>query len=166
MGILLRGSHRSPPRRAELARGEDGTHRVLVIANQVVSDRSLSAEIQARCGDGRGEVLIVAPALAASRSAVWASDVDASIGEARRRLEVSLEAAAEAGLRARGQVGDPDPNVALEDALRSFAADEIVIWTHTPDRSPWLEHGVVQRAREEIALPLTHVVIDSGEDPP
>jgi hypothetical protein len=161
VGVMLRGSHRGPPRRAELSHGEDGRHRVLVIANQAVSSRVLLAEIQSRCEGGRGEVLIVAPALTASRAAIWASDVDPSIEDARRRLELSLQAAAEVGLRARGQVGDPDPGVALEDALRSFAADEIVIWTHTPDRSPWLEHGVVQRAREAVDLPLTHVVIDS-----
>jgi hypothetical protein len=165
VGVVLVGSHRSRPREVERAQAGDGRHRVLVLANQAVGDRSLLAEIQARCGNGRGEVLIVAPALAVSRSAVWASDVDGSLADARRRLDVSLKAAAEAGIQARGEVGDPDPGVALEDALRGFAADEIVIWTHTPDRSPWLERGVVQRAREEAGLPLTHVVIDSEGRP-
>ena len=66
----------------------------------------------------------------------------------------------EAGLKARGEVGDSDPNVAIEDALRQFPADEIIISTHPPERSRWLEHGVVQRARDEIDLPVTHVVVD------
>ena len=42
----------------------------------------------------------------------------------------------------------------------SFAADEIIISTHPPERSRWLEHRVVQRTREEIDLPVTHVVVD------
>lgn len=163
VGVVLLGPHRDRARALERPQAGDGRHRVLVIANQAVGDRSLLAEIQSRCEGGRGEVLIVAPALAVSRSAVWASDVDASLADARRRLEVSLAAAAAAGLHARGEVGDPDPSAALADALRGFAADEIVIWTHTPDRSPWLERGVVQRAREEVDLPLTHVVIDSED---
>jgi GABA permease len=75
-------------------------------------------------------------------------------------MELSVLALGEAGLRARGEVGDSDPTVALEDGLRSFAADEIIISTHPPDRSRWLEHGVVERTREEIDLPLTHVVVD------
>jgi hypothetical protein len=66
-----------------------------------------------------------------------------------------------AGLAARGQVGDHhDPNTAIEDALREFPADELVISTHPPERSRWLEGGVVERARTEIPLPLTHVVVD------
>jgi hypothetical protein len=64
------------------------------------------------------------------------------------------------GLRARGEVGDSDPNVAIEDALRTFPADEVIISTHPPDRSRWLERGVVQRARDDVELPVTHVVVD------
>ena len=162
-----RALHRSRPIRvgqAELARSSDGGHRVLVLANEAAAGRSLWAEIERRCGDRRGEVLIVAPALTDSRAALWASDLDAAIEQAGRRLELSLRAAREAGLDAHGRVGDADPNTAMEDALRSFAADEIVIWAHTPDRSPWLERGVVQRAREEIDLPVTHVVVVAAGD--
>lgn len=165
VGLALRDVRRGPSRRTELARTGDGRHRILVIANQALGSPALLAGIESRCGDGRGEVLIVAPALTASRTAIWASDVDPAIEDAQRRLELSLRAAKEAGLSARGQVGDPDPNVALEDALRAFAADEVVIWTHTPDRSPLLERGAVQRAREAVDLPLTHVVIDVGDGP-
>lgn len=50
--------------------------------------------------------------------------------------------------------------MAIEDALRTFPADEILISTHPPDRSRWLEGGVVERARAEIELPITHVVVD------
>ncbi len=69
------------------------------------------------------------------------------------------------GLRAKGEIGDSDPNTAIEDALRAFPADEIVISTHPPERSHWLERGVVERAREEIDLPVTHVVVDLAAEP-
>jgi GABA permease len=75
-------------------------------------------------------------------------------------MELSLIAIRDAGLKARGEVGDSDPNLAIEDALRVFAAEEIVISTHPPDKSRWLEHGVVRRTREEVDLPVTHVVVD------
>lgn len=152
------------PRQAELARSADGGHRVLVLANAAAAGRALWTEIGSRCGE-EGEVLIVAPALTDSRATLWASDLDRAIEAASRRLELSLRAAREAGLSAEGRVGDADPNVALEDALRAFAADEIMIWTHTPDRSPWLERGIVQRAREEVGLPITHVVVDPATRP-
>ena len=91
---------------------------------------------------------MVTPALAGSRASHWASDIDEAIELARQRMELSLIAIDELGLKAKGEIGDSDPNVAIEDALRVFPADEIVISTHPPHRSRWLEHGVVERARE------------------
>ncbi|MDQ3865262.1 MAG: amino acid permease, partial [Actinomycetota bacterium] len=61
---------------------------------------------------------------------------------------------------ARGQVGDDDPLQAMDDALRSFGADEIIISTHPPGRSNWLERDVVSRARERYECPIAHVVVD------
>ena len=65
-----------------------------------------------------------------------------------------------AGLSASGHLGDADPLQALDDALRVFEPDEVVISTHPPQRSGWLERQVVRRARERYTLPITHVVID------
>jgi hypothetical protein len=106
------------------------------------------------------EILVVTPSLAASRADHWASNIDEAIELARQRMELSLIEIERQGLKARGEIGDSDPNVAIEDALRVFPADEIVISTHPPHRSRWLEHGVVGRARDEIDLPITHVVVD------
>jgi hypothetical protein len=48
----------------------------------------------------------------------------------------------------------------MEDALRLFGADEIIISTHPEGRSHWLERGVVTGARERFAVPIQHVVVD------
>ncbi len=48
----------------------------------------------------------------------------------------------------------------MEDALRTFGADEIVISTHPEGKSHWLERGVVEKARERFMVPITHVVTD------
>jgi len=99
--------------------------------------------------------------MTSSRLELLASDVDGAIDEARRRLDRSLAAMRAAGLNASGQVGDHhDPNAAIEDALREFAADEVIISTHPPERSKWLEQGVVDRAEEDLPVPVTHVVVD------
>ena len=120
----------------------------------------MRAEIRERSRGRRSEILVVVPALTASQLEHWASDVDGAIADARRRLDDSLRAMREAGLDARGQVGDHhEPNASIEDALREFAADEIIISTHPPERSRWLEQGVVERARNEIPRPVTHVVV-------
>lgn len=159
-GIAYNSSRGSLARNVELTRGGDGKHRLLVVANETVEGEALLEEIGQRCHNRNCEILVVTPALAASRASHWASDIDEAIELARQRMELSLIAIDQLGLKARGEIGDSDPNVAIEDALRVFPADEIVISTHPPERSRWLEHGVVERARNEIDLPITHVVVD------
>jgi hypothetical protein len=160
-GMAWRTARGALPRDLPLSRGGDGRHRVLVIANQTVGGRALLEEISNRSRARNSEILVLTPALARSRAAHWASDTDEATELARQRMELSLQAIEEAtGLRARGLVGDSDPNIAIEDALREFPADEIIISTHPPERSRWLEQGVVSRARDEIDLPVTHVVVD------
>ena len=90
----------------------------------------------------------------------WASDEDPAREEARRRLEASLERLRTNGIEASGEVGDADPLQAIEDAVRTFGPDEIIISTHPEGRSHWLERGVVTGARERFAVPITHVVVD------
>jgi hypothetical protein len=136
----------------------DGRRRILVVANETVAGRALRAEVVLRA-QPEADVLVVCPALN-SPLRHWASDEDRARAEAQKRLDGSLAALAEAGVVARGEVGDADPIQAMEDALRTFGADEIVLSTHPPGRSNWLEKGVVGRARESFDVPLTHVVVD------
>ena len=160
VAVGYRSARGSLPRQVEVTRGGDGRHRVLVVANETVEGEALLDEIRERCRGRRSEALVLTPALVASRASHWASDLDEAIELARQRMELSLIALRAAGVKASGEIGDSDPMVAIEDALRAFPADEIVISTHPPRRSRWLESGVVERAREEIDLPVTHVVVD------
>jgi GABA permease len=160
IGFGYRSARGSLPGNVQLTRGGDRKFRLLVVANETVQGEALLKEIGDRCRDRQCEVMVVTPALAASRASHWASDIDEAIELARQRMELSLIEIKQLGFRAKGEIGDSDPNVAIEDALRVFPADEIVISTHPPDRSRWLEHGVVDKARERIDLPITHVVVD------
>ncbi len=160
IGLAYRSSRGSMRGDVAVRSGGDNRHRLLVVANQTVAGRALLEEIGNRCRDRDCEVLVVTPALAGSRAAHWASDIDEGLGLARERLERSLAEIERLGLTARGEIGDSDPNLAIEDALRQFAADEVVISTHPPAQSRWLENGVVRNARERLELPVTHVVVD------
>jgi uncharacterized membrane protein len=160
IGTAWRSSRGSMRANFQISKGGDGKRRLLVVANQTVQGRELLQEIEDRSRGGRTEILVVTPALVSSRAAHWSSDVDEATELARQRMELSLIAIQQAGLRAKGRVGDSEPQVAIEDALSEFPADEIIISTHPPDRSRWLEKGVVARAREQIDVPVTHVVVD------
>jgi uncharacterized membrane protein len=137
----------------------DGRKRVLVVANETVAGRALRGEVLHRTSGTDADVLVVCPALN-SRIRHWTSDEDQARALAQERLERSLATLAEHGVEARGEVGDDDPMQAIEDALRTFGADEIIISTHPPGRSNWLETELITRARERFDLPITHVVVD------
>jgi hypothetical protein len=160
VGLAWRGARGSLPSDFAPSSSDDDRHRLLVVANETVAGQGLMEEIGRRCADRDCEVFVVAPALAGSRAAHWASDIDDGIALARQRLQMSLDGVGRLGLRASGEIGDSDPNLAIEDALRHFPADEVLISTHPPERSRWLEHGVVTSAREKLELPVTHVVVD------
>jgi hypothetical protein len=162
IGLLWQSARGSEPRNVEVAHSDDGVFRLLVVANETVGGRALLEEIRSRCAKHeRAEIFVMTPPLAASRASHLASDVDGAIEEARRRLEASLRTMEAAGLHARGDVGDHhDVHAAIEDALQRFPADEVIISTHPPERSRWLELGVVEKASRDLPLPITHVVVD------
>jgi hypothetical protein len=139
--------------------GAEDERRILVIANETVGGAELMRILRSKSEGVREQILVVCPALN-SQVRTWASDEDGARAEAQRRLDASLSRLRQDGVQARGEVGDGDPVQAIEDALRTFGADEIVISTHPEGRSHWLERNVVGHARERFDVPITHVVVD------
>jgi hypothetical protein len=159
LGWWLRARREERPVQTAARPHAAGERRILVVANETVGGHTLRSMILEKSLDVREEVLVVTPALN-SPLKTWVSDEDQARAAAQERLHESLAKLAEAGVQARGEVGDGDPLQAMEDALRTFGADEIIISTHPEGRSNWLERGVVTKARERFAVPITHVVVD------
>jgi len=158
--LWIRSRSDEPARRASVERhGGEDERRILVIANETVGGEELLAILRQKAEGVRSRVLVVCPALN-SPVRTWASDEDGARAAAQTRLDASLAQLARDGIQAEGEVGDGDPVQAIEDALRTFGADEIVISTHPEGRSHWLERDVVGSARERFAVPITHVVVD------
>lgn len=149
-----------PLREAEhagLARPPSSGPRLLVVANQTLGGEELREDLVARAP--RPELRVVAPVLV-SRARYVMSDIDTELVLARERLDEMLGWARGQGFAVSGEVCADGPLTALEDELRSFGPEEVLISTHTPERSNWLEAGVVERAREELGIPVAHVVVD------
>ena len=161
--LFFRGDEKRPIQTAPARQGGEGERRILVIANETVGGATLRDRIRERSEGVRAEVLVVAPALN-TPIRHWASDEDGARAVAESRLQESLSLLRSGGVSARGEVGDSEPLQAIEDALRTFGADEIIISTHPEGRSQWLERGVVSAARERFAVPITHVVVDLDAD--
>ena len=158
--LWLRSRQDEPAQRASVARrGGAGERRILVIANETVGGEELLAILRRKAKGVHAHVLVVCPALN-SQVRTWTSDEDGARAAAQRRLDASLVQLERDGVQAEGAVGDGDPLQAIEDALRTFGADEIVISTHPEGRSHWLERNVVGAARDRFDVPITHVVVD------
>jgi GABA permease len=157
--IYLRQRGERPPRQHVAHLSPPDEHRVLVVANETVGGEELMKEIGELALAGQTRFHVVCPALN-SRLKTWTSDSDEAREAAQRRLDTTLGRLAEVGIEATGEVGDLDPLVSIEDAIRAFHPDEIVISTHPVGRSNWLERGVVTAARERFDLNVTHVVVD------
>lgn len=170
LGVLLAHYVRSEAGQAEPSvwerrRDAPGKRRVLVVANETCRGRALLDEVRYRTAGYDAEVLVVAPSLT-SHVRHWTSDTDEARGAAQERLDRSLEELAAAGVRARGEIGDEDPIQAIEDALHTFGPDEVIVSTHPPGRSNWLEQAIVERARDRFpGVPITHVVVDLEREP-
>jgi hypothetical protein len=157
--LLFSGRQEGPRSAPTVRRSAPDEKRILVVANETVGGETLRSCIRKKTEGFREEVLVVTPALN-SPLRHWASDEDGARAAAQERLERSLSRLGTLGIQARGEVGDAEPLQAIEDALRTFGADEIIISTHPEGRSHWLEKGVVTGARERFAVPITHVVVD------
>jgi hypothetical protein len=157
--FLNKNRHLDPPDPVSSKETPADVHHVLVVANETVAGRKLHDAVR-RATEGRpARVLVVSPALN-SPLRHFVSDEDKARQAAQERLNRSMRALGDAGIDARGEVGDADPLQAIEDALRTFGADEIIISTHPEGRSNWLEKGVVSGAERRFTVPITHVVVD------
>jgi len=104
------------------------------------------------------EVLVVSPATNQSKLAFWVSDADEAIHEAETAQEETVERLEEAGVDAAGDTGEAEPALAIQDALATFPADRIVIFSHAGEKDYREEEGLAD-AEERFGVPVTHAEI-------
>jgi nucleotide-binding universal stress UspA family protein len=139
--------------------GAPDERRVLVVANETVAGEELLSTISTLALSQQTRFRVVCPALN-SRLKTYTSDEDPARAAAQERLDATLARLAAVGIDASGEVGDGDPLVAVDDGVRTFGPNEIVISTHPPGKSNWLEKGIVDSVRARYDVPVTHVVVD------
>lgn len=116
-------------------------------------------------GQGNGVSLrVVVPAVEASAFQHTLGDIDEPKREAEARLGRVLEELRANGVEAAGEVGDPDPIQAAQDALLKAPADEIVIFEHEQAQARWFEEGLLEKAEAGLEPPLRIVVLHSDQD--
>jgi GABA permease len=132
--------------------------RVLIVANETVGADELLGELRRLKNETEADYLVCVPAhpLHTGQGAGWSPD--ASVIAARHRLEGVLATLRGEGLKVEGDLGDHRPLHAMDDAVKAFNPDLIVISTHPEERSQWLRQDIVEQAQRKYGLPIRHII--------
>jgi hypothetical protein len=131
--------------------------KLLVVTPEPVDAALLRATLGAEVEGA--EVLVISPATNRSKVAFWVSDPDEAIAEAGAAQEETVERLEEEGIDAAGDTGESEPAVAIQDALATFAADRIVIFSHPGSDLDYREDDGLEDAEQRFGVPVTHAEI-------
>jgi hypothetical protein len=129
-------------------------NRYLVVSDLMVGSGALKAFVRAQLADERSSFYLIVPTIPDRRHLAW--DESEAHLIARRRLVNGLEWMREIDPDADGEVGDVDPIMAIEDALRSTSYDAIVLAVR--ERPHRRRLHVAARARQAFDLPVVDVL--------
>jgi hypothetical protein len=142
------------PYAQQLAPAARPATRVLVIATDELTGPALVDELRNRLApEDETEVMVIVPAVEQPRLRRLLGQVDPSADEAASSLARALGELGQAGIPARGDIGDSDPLIAAEEALREFAADEILLTEKARTHGPQRAHRRRAQSRRHAGLP-------------
>jgi hypothetical protein len=144
----------------------DPGRRYLLVANQTLHDSQVQEAVQERAGKSDARFVVLVPATHSANLATppstsggdsgpdSASD-DVGLATARWRLRTTIDRLKEAGVRAEGHIGHPDPFVAITRLVAEEPFDEIILSTLPPRHSRWLQADLPQRLERRCGIPVT-----------
>jgi hypothetical protein len=135
------------------------SRRLLVVTTGPADEAVLREELRPHTGGDDSEIHVVATATELSRLQWLASDEDRARAKAAKAARKTTKALEETSEVEDAEVGDPDPVQAIEDALRTFPADELLIVTRPGEEAAWLEKESPEEAFQRFDLPVTHLVL-------
>jgi hypothetical protein len=126
--------------------------KVLVVASEPISADRLRATL----GDttDKAEIMVVAPALHRSALRFWLSDSDEATERAELVKRATLESLSNDGLDARGGIGEGKPVIAVQEALGTFDADRIVLFSRRASERRYAEAIDAEALRERFGVPV------------
>jgi len=139
-----------------------GHRHILVIANEPLGGDELRDALKLEGGPGL-ELDVLAPILA-SRLHRLASDTDRERRDAQERLDASLRWADEQGFVAKGEVGDPDELVSVEDELRDFGADEVFVVSNVRNHDNWLARRMLGHLQRQLDVPVREFLLGAEQE--
>jgi hypothetical protein len=130
--------------------------RLLIVATVPFGEAELRSAAPELWGGAPPLVKIVAPASDLSFGKWLANEEDGARTEAEGNAQEVADALP--ARAAETEVGDADPLRAVEDALRTFQADELIVALPAEAEASWLERKSVGEGFERFDLPVRYVV--------
>jgi hypothetical protein len=138
--------------------------RYLVVANQTLGGSHLTEKVRETLAAGPSAFHVLVPATPPGHFATWTEGE--ALAVAQERLEAALLRFKELGAEASGEVGDPNPLQAIDDALRERTFDEIILSTLPLGASRWLKQDLPHRCERTYSIPVTHIVGEMEAEEP
>jgi nucleotide-binding universal stress UspA family protein len=135
--------------------------RLLILTSEPFTAGQLRDALPDGVDPREAEVMVVAPALQEDALHFWLSDADEAIAraeEVRARTVAELDSA---GVPASGDTGEGDPADAIADALQTFSADRIVIFTHPDSDQRYREDVDPKEIEERFGIPVDRATVKS-----
>jgi hypothetical protein len=137
-------------------------HRVVAVITDALEGAEPLEEMSRSANGAPVELRIVVPAVEAGPLKHTLGDIDEPREQAKKRLAASLENLRRNGVEASGEIGDPDPVQAAQDALLKAPADEILFFEYGQDQQRWFEGGMFEQAKAGLEPPLRMVILDGN----
>lgn len=135
----------------------------LVVANETLGGRSLIEAVRRRVAEDEEFRFVLVVPQTRPRAGLVIYD-DAVFDAAQTRVDLALRFVHAEGIKALGEVGDPDPYTATMDAVREYRPDEIIVSTYPETRSGWLRRDLIERVEQASGLAVEHVVTDPDSE--
>jgi hypothetical protein len=135
---------------------------VLAFLNEVAGGRRLLEAVRERVEGGAEKVALAAPQNQPMAGQIV--DRDELREAALSRVEVTQAVLAEFGIHAVGAVFDPDPPLALDDAIRAFEPREVLLSCLRETRFGPARKDLVEWAQHRFEVPVTHIPVRIEDD--
>ncbi|HWE34499.1 MAG TPA: hypothetical protein VG410_13490 [Solirubrobacteraceae bacterium] len=132
---------------------------VLVLTSEAIDAAQLGQALGGDIDPTETQVMVVAPALQESPIKFWFSDADDAIAKAEQVSRQTVEQLGDAGVPASADTGESDPLDAVQDALRTFEADKILIFTHPEGEQRYREDFDTEAVEQRFAIPVERAIV-------
>ncbi len=140
----------------------EGVKRVLIFLNEVAGGRKLLTACRDLAEAGADYFAVVSPQNQPMVGQIV--DTEELRDAAQSRVDVTMSVLAEFGIEAEGAVMDPDPALALDDAVRATKPDYVLLSALYETRFGLTRKDLVEWAKDNLGVRVEHIPVRVDDD--